>query len=214
MISISGIKNQKELEDLPYFNKNTAGILIGKEGKNLDAKISQLTEKGYLITLKNGLYVTSIYYEKERNNPLYREYIANILRYPSYLSLEYVLFINNVIPESTYSLTSVTIKSSRTYTNELGTFIYQNMKDELFTGFQRKSYRFSEIAIATKSKALFDYLYLKSNLNKDIMEDLKDGLRINWEVFTKTDLAEFKTYVDLSESLKMRSVLSNIEKIL
>jgi hypothetical protein len=135
------------------------------------------------------------------------------LRYPSYLSLEYVLFINNVIPESAYSLTSITIKTSRTYTNELGTFIYQNMKDELFTGFQKKSYKSNEIAIATKSKALFDYLYLKSNLGKDMMDELKEGLRINWDAFTKSDLIEFKTYVELSKSPKMRSVLSKIEKI-
>jgi hypothetical protein len=35
MISISGIKYQKELEAIPYFNKKQAGILIGKKGRNL-----------------------------------------------------------------------------------------------------------------------------------------------------------------------------------
>jgi len=60
MISISGIEYQKELESLPFFNKSQARLLIGKTGRNLDAKLAQLKKVGYLVPLKKNLYVSEI----------------------------------------------------------------------------------------------------------------------------------------------------------
>ena len=41
----------------------------------------------------------------------YAEYMANRLRLPSYLSLEYVLAKEGLIPEAVYALTSITSKN-------------------------------------------------------------------------------------------------------
>lgn len=210
MISISGIKYQKELESLPYLNKKEAGILIGKKGKNLDKKIDQLMGKGYLSVLKKGLYTTSSFYEKTEKS-LYCEYIANILRSPSYISLEYVLSKEGLIPEGVYIITSITIKSTRSFTNFMGTFSYTNLKKSLFLGYKEKIWADTTIYLASRAKALFDYLYLKKliNINQEILSDL----RLNWNQFTKTDLVEFKDYVDLSKSKKMLTILEIIKKI-
>ena len=54
MISISGIKYQKELETMPFLSKKALAVVIRKEGKNLDAKLAQLTKIGYLETLKKN----------------------------------------------------------------------------------------------------------------------------------------------------------------
>ena len=137
MISISGIEYQKELEQLPYFNKKEAAVLIGKQGKNLDKKIAQLARIGYLKTLKKGMYVSGTYVDKE-SGELYLQFAANILRSPSYISTEYVLAREGLIPESVYWITSVTIKSSRKYSNFLGNYSYRNIKLSLFLGFKEK----------------------------------------------------------------------------
>ena len=213
MITISGIKHQDKLEKLPYFNKQTAAVLIGKEGWNLDKKISQLRKKGYLINLKKGLYVTSVYLNSQVGKIAYCRYAANILRYPSYLSLEYVLSENNLIPEAIYVWTNVTTKSSRQYKNNLGSFIYKSIKESLFTGYTNKKVGEFKIAIASPAKALFDYLYLKNNLGADLELELREGLRINWLNFSNSDLRELERYVILSRSQKMERMLKIIRNV-
>ncbi|MDP3994619.1 MAG: hypothetical protein Q8P91_02215 [bacterium] len=211
MISISGIEYQKELEALPYFNKITAGILIGKQGKNLDKKISQLTRKQYFLTLKKGLYVSSAYAGKA-DKKMYLEYLANILRYPSYLSLEYALSEYGLIPEGILVLTSVTVKSGRAFDNSLGAFSYRSIKPELFSGFVQKDFADKKIKIAPPAKALFDFLYLRKMA--DMERELKSSLRINWEVLNEGDLKEFAGFVQESRSPKMKKVLKIIKTII
>jgi len=209
MISISGIKFQKELETLACFNKHQASVLIGKKGKNLDKKIEHLKKIGYLLNLKKGIYTTSFFYQTVDRN-FYIEYIANILRSPSYISLEYVLEKEGLIPETVLALTSMTSKSSRTFTNFLGNFIYRSVKEKLFIGFIDKLQKNKKIYIAKKSKALFDFLYLKK-FQKIDPENIKD-LRINWVNFSKTDFKEFSGYVKFSKSKKMAKILKIIAK--
>lgn len=206
MISIPGIKYQKELEALPYFSKFAAGQLIGKRGRNLDKKISQLLKKQYLLSLKKGLYVSSFFVEKV-GLKLYKEYLANILRYPSYISLEYALAEYGLIPEGIYGLTSITLKSGRVFNNFLGSFIYKNIKGELFSGFLEKDFAEKKIKFATPAKALFDFLYLKKI--PDFREDIFNDLRINLTNLGKEDLKEFAGYVKNSNSLKMEKILKN-----
>ncbi len=209
MYSISGIKYQKELEQLPFFNKIQAGILIGKNGKNLDQKLAQLNKKGYLLPLKKGFYTTSLYLDKT-DKQSYSEYIANNLRSPSYISSEYILSKSGLIPEAVVGITSITIKSSRNYTNILGNFIYQNIKSSLFCGYQTRFFTDKQIYVASTAKALFDFLYLKK-LNH-IKQELTADLRINWENFSKENLQEFQKYVHLSGSKKMSAILKMIYK--
>ena len=213
MISISGIKYQRELEKLPYFTKQAAGLLLGKEGKNLDWKLSQLIKKGYLIRLRNGLYVGETFLTSEVEKEGYFEHLANILRSPSYLSLEYVLAKNGLIPEGVNLFTSITLKSSRVYTNKFGSFVYKNIKEGLFAGFGTERKGVYSIKIASKAKALFDFLYLKRNFDYTKKEEIERGLRINWDNFLLTDVEEFKKYVLLSKSEKMTIIFKNIMEI-
>lgn len=212
MISISGIEEKENLERLPYFNKSEAAVLIGKMGKNLDAKIGRLVKNGYLITLKKGFYVSKAYLILAEKTT-YCEYISNMLRYPSYLSLEYILSSFNLIPESVNSWTSITLKSSRVYGNELGSFVYKNVKPALFCGFNREKCGNFWVLMATKAKALFDYLYLKRNLGTDIEGELREGLRINWDNFSLGDVAEFKRYIRISRSKKLKRIINIIDII-
>jgi len=212
MISISGIKYQEEMEKLPYFSKQAAGMMFSKEGKNLDFKVSLLLKKGYLVSLKKGLFTTDPFIRFNADKEGYGEYLANILRAPSYLSLEYVLAKYGLIPEGVYLFTSITIKSPRNYTNKIGSYVYRNIKEELFSGYENQKRGIFNIKIATKAKALFDYLYLKRNLNYKNKEEIKNGLRINWERFLPVDRQEFNDYVIISGSKKMKIITELIKE--
>lgn len=196
------------IDKLPYFNKVTLGVALGKSGQNLDYWIKTRLKSGEIIALKKGLFVSKNYLLKNSGNNDFYRYIANVIRLPSYLSLEYVLSINNLIPESIYTYTSVTSKSSRDYTNKLGNFSYRNIKKELFTGFEEIEIFDKKIYMATKSKALFDYLYLKPYKSRTVLKyDIEEGLRIDWDEFNQDDRKEFVSYVNLSKSTKMKRVL-------
>lgn len=209
MISIAGIKHQEKLESLPFFTKTEASMLIDKSGRNLDSKLAQLKKIGYLHSLKQNLYVTDAYVTKVSQGK-YLEFMANIFREPSYLSLEYVLAKHNLIPEGILTITSITIKSSRQYQNLLGSFSYRNIKSSLYTGYVEKIWNNYVTKEATLAKALFDYLYLKKLVNP--AQELSIDLRLNWGVFTPSDFIEFTGYIELSDSPKMFKLLSIIKK--
>ena len=196
------------MEQLPYFNKITLGEILGKKGENLNYWIKRLLEKGEIIALKKGLYVSRLYLLSLKKNPdlkeKYLEYLANIIRYPSYISLEYALAKYGAIPEGVYTVTSVTLKSTRVFRNELGRFTYRNIKNELFGGFEILDFDGNRIKFASKGKALFDFLYYKK------LGELEE-LRINWDIFNTQDREGFKKIVILSGSAKMRKVLKNLK---
>ncbi len=202
------MNTQAIIENKPYLTKHELAVLLERDGKNLDKKIQKLLDTEELISLKRGVYVSRIYLLKDRKR--YGEFIANMLYYPSYLSLEYVLAKNGLIPENVYVYTSITNKVTREFENRLGTFRYRSIKNDLYTGFSEE--RFEKeytIKIATKAKALFDWLYLKSFENS-IARELKEDLRLNWDQFEESDLEEFQRYVEKARKPKMRHILTVI----
>lgn len=196
------------LRNFPYFNKSTLGDVLGKSGNNLNYWVKKMIKQGDLVVLKKGFYTTKLYLLGLEKNPLLREsyfeYLANVIRYPSYVSLEYALSKYGLIPEGVFGITSVTLKSSRTYKNSLGNFIYRNIKENLFFGFEDREFEGKRIKMATKEKALFDFLYL----NK--IKPFED-LRVNLNVFSPEEREKFVAVVKDSGSGKMRGVLRSLE---
>ena len=195
------------MEQLPYFNKVTLSEILGKEGENLNYWIKKLLKKGEIIALKKGLYVSRMYLLSLTKNPdlkeKYLEYLANIIRYPSYISLEYALSKFGVIPEGVEAITSVTTKTGRVYKNNLGSFIYRSIRDNLFSDFEVILFEDKRIKLATKAKALFDFLYFRKPGN---IEDV----RINWDQFDENDRQEFKRIVSESGSYKIKKELKKL----
>lgn len=188
----------EKLENLSYFDTETISQLTDLTGNTLYKNISRWVDQGILINLKKGLYTTKTFYNKQ-NATSYIEFISNKLRYPSYLSLEYVLSKNQVLTENVFAYTSITQKSTRLYVNNLGVFSYKNINKKLFTGYTIYNDGVFDIAIATKSKALFDYIYLKLYRKTDITKYTIDGFRLNLDGFTKNDREEFATYCKNSQ---------------
>jgi hypothetical protein len=207
------VKKIKNLENLSYFNKDTVSQYVNAKENTLSADINRWIENDILIQLKKGSYVTSNYYEKQHNKTLYLEFISNKLREPSYLSLEYILQKYSILTESVYAITSITIKSSRIYKNKLGLFIYRNIKDELFTGFNILERNGFVIKEATKAKALFDWMYLKLLRLKKLDLTLLESFRLNIENFKPKEFKEFKLYCELTGIKKYLQLATMIKKI-
>ena len=196
-----------------YFDTTTLGNLLGIEGGTLYANISRWLKQGILIQLKQGLYVTSEYWQSSRDRDYYREFIANQLRAPSYLSMEYVLQTHSIISEAVYGITSVTRKKTYTYLNQLATYSYTHLKKELFTGYELIDKAGFEIKQATRAKALFDYLYFRTQRVSQLGMEFLGSFRLNFEQITESDLVELEQYCELSNLKKYQNLASLIREM-
>lgn len=194
----------KLISNLDFFTKEALRQLEpDKEALNFNIK--NWLKNGKIIALKNGLYLLVECWEKEENKEKYSEFLANKIYEPSYLSSEYVMSKNGLLTEAVYGLSSVTTKKTKVFTNKIGVFSYSSITPSLFTGFKIEDgtrIRF----IASKAKAVFDYLYFRflkeTPINrKEILE-----LRINWENLNKKEWLEVERYIEISKSRRLKEV--------
>jgi len=195
------------VEPLPYFTIENLQV-IDVPPYQLRIALSRLEDRGSIIRLKKGIYTSKKFVEGIRGRGMesaFIEFIATKIYAPSYLSLDYVLYENNALTEVPVSFTLITKNKTFTIHNHLGRFIYHKIKDELFCGYQtvrRNGYVYYK---ADKVKALFDFLYLRKNsiLNQEMAEEL----RLNLEVFSKSEIRRLEQYVDQEGSRKMKEIL-------
>ncbi len=102
--------------------------------------------------IRNGLYAL-------RSDPPHELEIANRLYGPSYISLEYALAYYRFIPETVYTVTSVTTKITREFTVEGKSYEYSRIKRGAYTGYQLMKEGQASILMAAPEKALVDYCY-------------------------------------------------------
>ncbi|MCW5589331.1 MAG: hypothetical protein KIT27_06665 [Legionellales bacterium] len=94
--------------------------------------------------------------------------IANKLVYPSYISLELVFALHNLIPEGVFEITAITSKKTQRFESEIANFNYRHLKPTLIFGYYLHDTEFGKVNIAFLEKALLDFLYLMpeaDNLN-------------------------------------------------
>ena len=190
------------LENLKVFNlnENYLRIFLSRETK---------TER--VIRLKKGVYTSKKFIEKIKGRGRYSdflEFLACKIYSPSYLSLDYVLYENNLLTEMPVNFTLITKNKTATFSNKLGNFIYHKIREDLFYGFKVIKKDGFFILKATKAKALFDFLYLRKNLllNKKTVKEL----RINTEELTSKDKKELKKYIEKERSQAMKRIYSQI----
>src|SRR3990167_7792948 len=184
MNQVNKIQN---LAHLSYFDKNTLSQFVKLSDNSLYANIKRWLKKDLLIQLKKGLYVMAPFVSAQKNITAYTEFIANKLREPSYLSMEYVLQKHNILSESVYGFTSVTLKSKRTYKNKFGLFAYRNIREDLFKGYEIRQTEGYNLRIATKAKALFDYFYYRLLRVKDFDAGFIKSFRLNLHELTNKE---------------------------
>jgi len=204
-------KNQlKNLEKLLIISKE-AFRQFEKDEENLNFNLKYWTKKDVLIRIKKGQYILKSKLEKE-DRQTYLEYIANKIYEPSYLSCEYVMDKYGLLTEGVFALTSVTTKKTKIFNNKLGRFVYYSLSPILFFGYTIKKTSLTNIFIATKTKALFDYLYLRFLKKTPINEKNIEELRINWENLSKKEFLEIKKYGAICKNKRVIKVINLIFK--
>ena len=197
----------KLAETLPLFGAANLAP-IGENKVYLNIILSRFVKHGTMVRLRKNLYVAKSYLDNADRKGVfsdYVEFVANKLYSPSYLSLDYVLYESNMLTEMPRNITSVGLRKTDQFSNELGNFIYHKVKEELFLGFTIiKKGNFS-ILKATKAKALFDFLYLRKRmfLDKRAIEEL----RLNLNEFTKKDFKELKSFAAIEGSHRMKEII-------
>ncbi len=109
-------------------------------------------KRGVYVQAKRGLYYDTQIVPSEME-------LANKLYQPSYLSFEYALSHWGIIPETVYTITSVTTKTSREFVVNGVSFIYARVKPSAFTGYAAREIQGRAVLMALPEKAFVDYLY-------------------------------------------------------
>lgn len=165
-------------------------------------------DKGYLTKLRNTWYAFPDALSSE--DDLY--FIANQLRKPSYISLETALRYYNWIPESVFSVTSVTTAKPVRWRTPLGYFSYRSVQPRLFFGYQTVKGQSSTFNIAEPEKTLLDLLYFHPELRE--AADF-EGLRLNQEeIKDRLSLDRLHNYLTLIDSLTLEARWGSLQKYL
>ncbi len=176
-------------------------------------KITNLLSEGAIIRIKKGLYCFGDAFRRE---PLIREYIANLIYGPSYVSLDYALSYHNLIPERVETVTSVTTGRSREFDTPLGTFSYRILSLQRYSlgaaldGSGRTGY-----LMACPEKAIIDKVWCDKRFNgiriADFSDFLFDDLRIDDEMIERLDFGRMRRIVDAYASVKIDNLLRFLE---
>ena len=192
----------EQLKNLPHFSKNTVyqlGKQLGLQDSTVNTYISRFLKYKEIYRLKNGLYVSADFFDKNKNDISYSFYIANIIRTPSYVSSWAALQYYNLTTEAIHSVTSITPKVTRDYQTKVGNFSYHSINKDIFSDFSLMKGKF-DFFIASPAKALFDLLYFRTNqfrsLNAESIKTSIAELRIDIDEMDKTEQDKFYNMIN------------------
>jgi len=164
------IELRDRLKDMTVFS--IRDIEKTADGVFYRRRLNEWQQKGYIKKLVKGYYIFSDL--KLDDWTLYE--IANRIYSPSYVSLETALSYYGLIPESIYSVASVSTRKTKSFKTPVSTFNYRKIKSSIFFAYRIEKYDNNIFKIASPEKAVLDLFYLMPNL-KD--PDDFDSLRIN-----------------------------------
>jgi len=199
-------------EAMPYFTiegfKQAAGIESPQTARVL---LHRWAQAGHILAIKKGVYMSSRFHDQHRQDAEFSAAVSAILLPNSYISLEYILQQHNLLTETTYPVTCITPRNTRTITNPLGTFWYRHIRPDWYRGFTLTEYFGIRYATANLAKALFDYLYLRPipAAFNSLRFDLAEELRLNLDEVDAESRDVFAGWVETSDSPKMRAILTN-----
>lgn len=199
------------ISKMPFFKTSQLeAVFPDIKINSLYRKMTRWKKSDKIIELKNGCYTSKKYLERNISDDMFIVYLANMLRYPSYVSGAYVLQMKGILTDITYPITSVTTKSTRAYSNKIGEFIYNSISPKLYNGYEKKYFKNNPVYIATTAKALFDYLYIKYFKSGIDFEEILERERLNLENLSKKDTGEFEAYCKLSKNKTLINLAKEI----
>jgi len=168
-------------------------------------KVTALMRRGDIIRVKKGLY---IFGDELRRRPFSRQLLANLIRGPSFVSLDSALSFYDLIPERVEAMTSVTTRRPRAFATPVGSFVYRQSPKRCFhLGMDRVEEGDVAFLIATPERALADKVRddrgYPLRTHSDAAEYLFDSLRIDQMEFEAMDPGRLD---DLANGLQSRKV--------
>ncbi len=172
--------NIEELQN--YFHQTRNSIKV---------QLSRLCKSKKLIRLKKNCYTFADFHP----NPFV---MAGTIVQPSYHSLESILSLHGIIPETPIYYTLITSKKTQKYQNQFGIFSYRHLHPDLFFGVEKRK---DGAWVAKKEKALLDYLYLNSKKLKS------DFACFQAERFDELDSLNWQLMNDWAKKYNMKKLI-------
>jgi hypothetical protein len=178
-------------------------------------KIMQLERSEEIIRLKRGLYVV---HPDISRKPLSTELIANHLYSPSYISMQSALRFYGLIPETVYTMQSMTIKVAREFSNSVGRFEYLHIDRGTFSiGIRQEKRDDVVFIIASPEKALCDLIANSPSVTlryqKEAILYLEEDIRFDMEAFKKMNPQVFHEYIKVGKkSNSIQTLLKLLER--
>ena len=178
-------------------------------------KITRLLASAAIVRVKKGLYCFG---EPFRKEPLSREYLANLIYGPSYVSLEYALSHHGLIPERVETVTSVTTRRSRDFDTPFGAFSYRMLNGPRYAvGAILETAGKTPFLIASPEKALADKVWTDKRFSGLCLSDydayLSDDLRIDREALSRFDYSRLKVIATAYDSAKINNLVQYLKRL-
>ncbi len=138
----------KEHKEKSLFSFSDMLLLTDENKNSLSVQLNRLVDSDVVKRAVKGWYENPF-------DPPGPEEVAMVIRYPSYLSMEYVLSKNDILSQTVHTLTLVTTKKPYSYRD--GEFEYHQVKRSLFFGYEKRD----SVLTAHSEKALLDLLYIR-----------------------------------------------------
>lgn len=200
-------------DKIPYdiFTDEAVRQLIRESPAARYGLVKRAISKGELIHLRRGLYGFSEKYQRRGMN-LFE--LAQMIYGPSYISFESALSHHGWIPEAVYTVTSSTMKRSKTYDTPLGAFSYTRIPAiPFFAGVERIENQNGIFFMATPWKALADYVYANKK-NWQGTQPLIQDLRIEEKYLKRADPYLLNELKEHSNSLRVKEFIEGVKKSL
>jgi hypothetical protein len=167
------------------------------------------------MRVKKGLYCFG---EAFRREPLSREYLANLIYGPSYVSLEYALSHHGLIPERVETITSITTRRSRDFDTPFGTFSYRMLKGPRYAvGAILETAGKTSFLVASPEKALADKVWTDKRFSGLRLSDydayLFDDLRIDREALSRFDYSRLQVIAMAYDSAKINNLVRYLKRL-
>lgn len=186
------IRQQLKLHYLEIFTSQEFINIFGMSRGVAAVTLTRYKQAGYLVSPRRG-----VYYLANEVEDKYK--IANKIYSPSYISLDSALSKYDLIPETVYTITSVTTKATREFTDDQTIYRYYRIKKEAFTGYHKEG----DTLWADPEKAVVDYLYFVSQ-GKRVLNDRLD--------LKKIDKGKTLFYANFYKNERLNRVIKRIFK--
>lgn len=161
--------------------------------------LTRNTHKKYFTRLARDLYCIT-------SDPPSALSIANAVVRPSYISLDTALSYYKMIPETVYSVTSISTRHSRSVVINNVDYKYHQLAKKLYFGIRPIKEGNSFIFMAEKEKALMDYLYFVAR-GKRIFNG-----RLNTKTINKKRLSIY--HQEFRKNIKNKFLVKKLESLI